>query len=343
MVLHDSPFLCHVGSGTVVADGLTFVNTDYSHNTFVVSPAKIGAHSFLGNGIFYPARSRVGDDCLLATKVMVPVDGPLRHGIGLLGSPSFPIPRSTDRDDRLGVSDEQRRRGVAAKDRHNALSIVLLLLSRLVYLTLVVLLARLALELYPQFGAATIAALTVVELVFTFSYFVSLDFVLRSLVALRPEGVSIYDRGFWGHERYWKVVADLYIQRLNGTPFKAGLWRALGVRVGRRLFDDGLGMTERSLVTIGDHCSMNDRSLIQCHSQENDAFKSDRVVVGSGVTVGVSAFIHYGTRLGDGSIIEADSFVMKGEETEAFTRWGGNPAAELGAAPQLPIASRRKS
>jgi non-ribosomal peptide synthetase-like protein len=155
--------------------------------------------------------------------------------------------------------------------------------------------------------------------------------------------VSIYDRGFWRHERYWKVTADLYIQRLNGTPFKAGLWRALGVKVGRRLFDDGLGMTERSLVTIGDHCSVNERSLIQCHSQENDAFKSDRVVVGSGVTVGVSAFIHYGTRLGDGSIIEADSFVMKGEETESFTRWGGNPAAELGAAPQLPIASRRKS
>ena len=342
VVNHDSPFLCHVGSGTVVADGLTFVNVDYSNNAFMVSPAKIGAHSFLGNGIFYPSRSRVGDDCLLATKVMVPVDGPLRHGIGLLGSPSFPIPRSTDRDARLGVTDEQRRRGVKAKDRHNAVSIVLLLLSRFVYLTLVVLLARVALDLYPQFGAATITALGVVELLFTFSYFVALDFVMRRLVALRPDGVSIYDRGFWGHERYWKVTADLYIQRLNGTAFKAGLWRALGVKVGRRLFDDGLGMTERSLVTIGDHCSMNDRSLIQCHSQENDAFKSDRVVIGSGVTVGVSAFIHYGTRLGDGSLIEADSFVMKGEETEPVTRWGGNPAAELGAAPPLPIPSRRK-
>ncbi|MEJ3658463.1 Pls/PosA family non-ribosomal peptide synthetase [Actinomycetes bacterium KLBMP 9759] len=343
VVNHDSPFLCHVGSGTVVADGLTFVNADYSNNAFMVSTAKIGAHSFLGNGIFYPSRSRVGDDCLLATKVMVPIDGPLRHGIGLLGSPSFPIPRSTDRDARLGVTPEQRRRGVKAKDRHNAVSIVLLLLSRWVYLTLVVLLARYALDFYPRFGAVTIAALAVAQLLFTFAYFVTLDRVVRGLVALRPQGVSIYDRGFWRHERYWKVAADVYIQSLNGTPFKAGLWRALGVKVGRRLFDDGLGMTERSLVTIGDHCSMNERSLIQCHSQENDAFKSDRVVVGSGVTVGVSAFIHYGTRLGDGSLIEADSFLVKGEETEPFTRWGGNPAAELGSAPQLPITSRRKS
>ncbi|MDN5857801.1 MAG: phosphopantetheine-binding protein, partial [Pseudonocardia sp.] len=343
VVNHDSPFLCEVGSGTVVADGLTFVNSDYSHNTFGVSPARIGAHSFLGNGIFYPSRSRVGDDCLLATKVMVPVDGPVRHGIGLLGSPSFPIPRSTDRDDRLGVSPEQRRRGVAAKDRHNLVSIVALLASRLAFVTVSMLLARVALELYPQFGAATIAVLGVVGLLFTFGYFVALDGVVRFLVALRPRGVSIYDRGFWRHERYWKIVADVYIQVLNGTPFKAVLWRALGVKVGRRLFDDGLGMTERSFVTIGDHCSMNERSLIQCHSQENDAFKSDRVVIGSGVTVGVSAFIHYGTRLGDGSVLEADSFLMKGEETESYTRWGGNPAEELGSAPQLPIASRRKS
>ena len=122
-VVHDSPFLCHVGSGTVVADGLTFVNADYSSNSFKVSPVRIGAHSFLGNAIFYPARARVGEDCLLATKVMVPIDGPVRQGVGLLGSPSFEIPRSVDRDSRLAVGPEQRRRGVAAKNRHNLVSI----------------------------------------------------------------------------------------------------------------------------------------------------------------------------------------------------------------------------
>ena len=158
-VVHDSPFLCHVGSGTVVADGLTFVNADYSSNSFKVSPVRIGAHSFLGNAIFYPARARVGEDCLLATKVMVPISGPVRQGVGLLGSPSFEIPRSVDRDSRLAVGPEQRRRGVAAKNRHNLVSIALLLLSRWVYLALVVLLVRIALELYPQYGEPMIAAL----------------------------------------------------------------------------------------------------------------------------------------------------------------------------------------
>jgi non-ribosomal peptide synthetase-like protein len=333
-VAHDNPFLCHVGSGTVVADGLTFVNADYSSSSFKVSPVRIGGHSFLGNAIFYPARARVGEDCLLATKVMVPIDGPVRQGVGLLGSPSFEIPRSVDRDSRLAVGPEQRRRGVAAKNRHNLVSIGLLLLSRWLYVALVVLLARVALQLHPQFGPSAIAVLGVAELLLTFVYFVALDGTVRKLAALRPHGVSIYDRAFWRHERYWKVAADGYVQLLNGTPFKAAVWRALGMRVGRRLFDDGCLVTERVFLTIGDHCALNERSVVQCHSQENDAFKSDRVVIGSGVTVGVGGFVHYGTRLGDRTVLEADSFLLKGGETPPNTRWGGNPACELGSARQ---------
>ena len=40
----------------------------------------------------------MGENCLLATKVMVPIDGPARSDVGLLGSPPFEIPRSVQRD-----------------------------------------------------------------------------------------------------------------------------------------------------------------------------------------------------------------------------------------------------
>ena len=36
-----------------------------------------------------------GDDVLLATKVMVPTDGPVRAGVGLLGSPPMEISRTS--------------------------------------------------------------------------------------------------------------------------------------------------------------------------------------------------------------------------------------------------------
>ena len=86
----------------MVADGLSVMNADYSATSFRVSRTAIGAHNFLGNRIAYPAQGRTGDDCLLATKVMVPIDGPVRQGVGLLGSPAFEIPRTVARDSALG-------------------------------------------------------------------------------------------------------------------------------------------------------------------------------------------------------------------------------------------------
>src|SRR5690606_22352201 len=114
---------------------------------------------------------------------------------------------------------------------------------------------------------------------------------------------------------------------------------AVGVRVGRRLFDDGCGMPEKTLVTIGDDVTLNFRSIIQCHSQEDGAFKSDQITIGSGCTVGVGAWVHYGVRMGDGATLEADSFLMKGEEVPRLTRWGGNPARELRGAPAPPAVA----
>ena len=47
------------------------------------------------------------------------------------------------------------------------------------------------------------------------------------------------------------------------------------------------------------------------------------------VTLGIGAFVHYGITIGDDAVIEADSFLMKGEEVPAGETWGANPAREL--------------
>jgi acetyltransferase-like isoleucine patch superfamily enzyme len=162
---------------------------------------------------------------------------------------------------------------------------------------------------------------------------------VRRLQAHRPNGCSIYDRAFSRHERYWKVCADTYIQLFNGTAVKNLIWRLLGVRIGRRVFDDGCVLTERTFVTIGDRCTLNAGSVIQCHSQEDGAFKSDRSALGAGCTLGVGAFVHYGVTIGDGAMLAADSFLMKGEQVPAHARWGGNPAQELPDAGRVVLRS----
>ena len=96
-----------------------------------------------------------------------------------------------------------------------------------------------------------------------------------------------------------------------------------------QVFDDGCGIPERTLVTIGDYCTLNSGTVIQCHSMEDDTFKSDRTTVGAGCTLGVGALVHYGVTMGEGAVLEADSFLMKGETVPAHSRWGGNPAREM--------------
>ncbi len=139
---------------------------------------------------------------------------------------------------------------------------------------------------------------------------------------------------------------------VDGTPLKGLIWRALGVRMGKRLFDDGCGITEATMVRIGDDCTFNVSSFIQPHSQEDGGFKSDRISIGDGCTLGVAAWVHYGVTMGDGVQLDADTFVMKGEEIPAHARWGENPARQVRensvaaetittAAPSLPKANCR--
>ena len=75
---HETPYMSIIGSGTMVADGLSIMNADVSTTSFRVSPVYIGGNSFFGNNIAYPAGGRVGDNCLIATKAMIPLDGKIR-------------------------------------------------------------------------------------------------------------------------------------------------------------------------------------------------------------------------------------------------------------------------
>ncbi|MFJ8608524.1 Pls/PosA family non-ribosomal peptide synthetase [Streptomyces sp. NPDC093675] len=337
-VKHESPYLVSVGRGTMVADGLSIVNAEYSSTSFQVSRASIGPHNFLGNNIVYPAGGRTGENCLLATKVMIPLDGPVREGVGLLGSPCFEIPRSVERDTRFDHlrSGNELRRHLGMKNRYNLCTIALHLILRWLHTFVLTALGLVSVVLYGAVGQVVIACYLALTLGFSTLYYVLVERWLLLFRRLRPQLCSIYDPYFWWHERLWKVPSE-FLNLFNGTPFKNVIWRLLGVRIGSRVFDDGCYLTERSLAAIGDGCTLNAGSKIQCHSQEDGTFKSDYSTLGDHCTLGVGAHVHYGVTLGDGAVLTTDSFLMKGEEVPANALWGGNPAVEMTGAHEEPL------
>jgi non-ribosomal peptide synthetase-like protein len=330
-VKHESPYLSSIGTGTMVADALSMMNAEFSSTSFRLSWTFIGERNFLGNGIVYPSKGRTRDNCLLATKVMVPISGKVRENVGLLGSPAFEIPRSVDRDssfDHLKQGDGLRRR-LAAKNRHNLVTILWCLFARWLFMFMLTVLLGMAGDFYAAVGAAAIVLNFLLATVLGIAYWILVDRIVRGFKPLPVLFCSLYEPAMWRHERYWKVPSSGYLAAFAGTPFINMILRRVGVRIGRRVFNDGCGMTERSLVTIGDDCTINESSTIQCHSQEDGTFKSDYSTLGTNVTLGTAAHVHYGVTIGDGVVIAPDSFLMKGEEVPPYEHWGGNPASEM--------------
>jgi non-ribosomal peptide synthetase-like protein len=325
---HDVPFVTTAGDSSLASDGLSFANTEFTAGGFRVLETSIGERNFLGNAILFPAGARTGDDCLLATRVMVPVDGPVRQGVGLLGSPAFEIPRSVRRDEAFdwlkepGVLAER----LARKNRSNLASMGLYLLTRWLLFLFLLVTIETSFDYHGVYGAVALAAALFVVTLVTAAYYVLIERLTLGFRRMEPKFCSIYDPYYWRHERYWKLNDADFIRLFDGTPFKGLIWRALGVRWGRMNFDDGCSITERTLVEVGDRNTIGEHAVLQSHSLENGVFKSDHVRVGSGVTIGTRGYVSYGTVIGDGASIGPDSFLMKGETMPADAAWRGNPA-----------------
>ena len=196
-VKHENPYLTSVGAGTMVADGLSILNAEYFSSSFRVSPARIGARCFAGNFVAYPHNASTGDNCLLGTKVSIPTGGVVREGVGLLGSPSFEIPRTVERDRRLALEAPGELAGhLAAKNRHNAVT-ACLYLARLMILVLISVLAIAALGVIGVARVPAIALATLGAVALGQTWLVLAERASSRFRPLTPTNCSIYDLGFW--------------------------------------------------------------------------------------------------------------------------------------------------
>ena len=82
-----------------------------------------GRRTSWGTGSPIPRRARRATTASSRRRSWFPLDGQVREGVGLLGAPSFEIPRSVKRDKQLDVSSEDElRRRLRAKNVHNTIT-----------------------------------------------------------------------------------------------------------------------------------------------------------------------------------------------------------------------------
>ena len=143
---------------------------------------------------------------------MIPIDGPVRENVGLLGSPAFEIPRMVDRDRDMNASfDEATRRArLRRKNVYNAVTAGIFLAARFMAVFAAVLLWTAALGYYDRFGVLALFAGTVAIGRRQIVLYVLLERASLAFKRLEPKLTSIYEPYFWFHERHWKMseVAD---------------------------------------------------------------------------------------------------------------------------------------
>jgi non-ribosomal peptide synthetase-like protein len=299
-----------------------------SSQAFRLGACRIGERNFLGTMVYVPPGARTGDNVLLATKVMTPIDGPARENVGLLGSPAFEIPRASSRDlDMLAaIGPQERARRLRRKTWLNVASIAGLLASRWLILFIGVYVFGWTTAVYGVNDMLPMIVAAGVVLGLSTAVFILFERASLGFGRLKPEIATVYDPAFWQVERHWKLSDSPLAAAFAGTPMRNVVSRLLGVKVGRKVFDDGCILSERTLVEIGDGANLNEHSIVQAHSLEEGVFKSDFVRIGRDCSIGVSCLVHYGVTMNDNTHLDADAFLMKGEITPAGSRWRGNPA-----------------
>ena len=327
---HDTPFLCEIGKGTLISDGLSLINADVSNSSFRLRKVSIGANSFIGNNVFYSAESKVGENCLLATKAMVPIGGPELKNVGLLGSPPFEIPRSVARDKQL----EHYRDGPTFKDRlfrkniSNTITMILFLASQWFFVHLITLLSVIEISQYHEQGWTALLDFTLIVLAVTVAYYALIE---RASIGFENSGP--------GSARSTMITTGS--TSATGSSAKSSTWRCSPAR--RSRVSSGGCWASRS----GRSCSTMeaafrkspgfDRRLL--HDQP-DGHDPGPLARRRGVQVRLHPHrrrLHHRLqrlrplrrRDRNNVVLKANSFLMKGEHLAANSTWRGDPARDM--------------
>lgn len=129
---------------------------------------------------------------------------------------------------------------------------------------------------------------------------------------------------------YLRVIRNsLMIVLARYAPFfwlKAGMYRALGVRVGKHTSIGFMTMLDIFFpqdITVGDDTIIGYNTVILCHEFMRHEWRRGPVLIGRDVTIGANTTILPGVVIGDGATVSAMSLVNRDVPPGAFV--GGVP------------------
>ena len=325
------PDLLHVGDDAFIADSVSLGTPLMGRGWVHLEETRIGVRTFIGNSAVVSAGTSVGDDCLVGCLSAAPRgSSSAATGASWFGSPPISLPqRQKSAAFPASATYRPARTLVAQRLAIEALRVTLPT-TCFVALTCLLIDAAVALHAALPLGAF-LAAFPLLYVAFG---------IAASLVVVATKWI-VMGRFQCGERPLWSTfvwrnelvtamhenLADPFSNELlRGTPFAAWFFRALGAKIGRRVYLGTTQLTEYDLITVGDDVSLDADCTLQTHLFEDRVMKMSTIAIEDHCSVGAHAVVLYDTRMERGSRLAPLSLLMKGETLPERTSWEGSPA-----------------
>lgn len=143
----------------------------------------------------------------------------------------------------------------------------------------------------------------------------SFEFVVDYPLADRV--ANIYQVIFPGRKKYQfygRFVLARIAQLIDYSPIKVGLYRLMGIKIGKGVFiapDVILDPHFPTLIEIHDYAILGWGAKLFTHYFSGKTYRAGRIIIGEGAVIGAFSLIRGGVTIGKNAHISVDSLVYK--------------------------------
>lgn len=328
-----------IGSESFVADAVTLGESDVRAQRLILNKTTIGDKSFVGNSALIPQGYNLPGDMLIGVLSVPPMVEQLtpNHAKDWFGSPAVALPhRQSSGDYPASLTTHPSWQRKLARGTVEGLRIIL---PETVIFCCSVLFIAYAHDLVKDRNIWEIME-EMPKLPFYYLFFMGVPAFLCSLLLkwvlvgkYKEEQKPMWTNKVWRSEAvtitYEALAVPYLLEFLQGTPFLPLLLKLFGVKMGKRVILNTTDITEQDMVSIGDDTVLNTDCGPQTHLFEDRVMKIGKVKIGARCSIGARTIILYDTEIGSDVNLDPLSLVMKGENLQSDTTWGGSPISPM--------------
>ena len=329
-----SPDLLVTGDECFLADSVSIGASHVRYGYIEIAKTYIGNRTFVGNSAVISPKTHLGNDVLVGVLSKMRNENlPAKDGTSWFGSPAVFLPnRDINHDFSVERTYKPTRKLIILRYFIEFFRVILPATLFIIFASLITN-AVSYLQVEKDLG----------ELFFIFPFlYLGAAFMGVLVTALlkwiiigkySPAKKPLWCSYVWRSELvtgvYENFMVLFILNILTGTPFIKYPLRLLGCKIGKRTCFFTTQITEFDLIKIDDYSVLNDNCTLQTHLFEDRVMKMSFVDIGKECSVGGMAVVLYDSKMGNRSVLEPLSVLMKSETLPANNCFIGAPATKI--------------